>query len=157
MDRSLGSFAEIRRNEKLMSVIHILLVDDFASWQLLLQELFESETEFKIIATANDGLEAIHKAAEMQPDVILMDISLPKLSGLEAAQQIRMLSPNSRILFLTERRDSDFIDAAFQAGALCYVLKSDAKSDLCAGIRAALNGQRFVSRSLPYGRPAADS
>lgn len=139
-----------------MSVIQILLVDDFVPWQLLVREIFESETDFRIIGTANDGLEAVEKATEAQPDVILMDISLPKLNGIEAAKHIRILSPTSRILFLTERRDPDFIEAAFQAGGLGYVLKCAAISDLIVGIRAVFSGQRFVSESLRYGRDAAD-
>jgi DNA-binding NarL/FixJ family response regulator len=142
--------------EEVLAVIQILLVDDFVPWQLFVREMFKSETEFKIIDTAKDGLEAVQKAAEARPEVILMDISLPKLSGFEAAQQIRVVSPTSRILFLTERRGSDFIEAAFQAGGLGYILKSDANSDLIAGIRAVLNGQRFVSRSLQSGRDVAD-
>ena len=129
-----------------MSVVQILLVDDFVPWQLFVRGIFEPETDFKIIGTANDGLEAVQKATEAQPDVILMDISLPKLSGFEAAQHIRALSPASRILFLTECCGPDFIEAAFQAGGLGYVLKCAANSDLSAGIRAILSGQRFVSR-----------
>lgn len=129
-----------------MSVIQILLVDDFVPWQFFVLEMFESDADFKIIGTANDGLEAVQKATEAQPDVILMDISLPKLNGFEAAQHIRILSPGSRILFLTEHRGSDFIEAAFEAGGLGYVLKCAANSDLIAGIRAVLSGQRFVSR-----------
>jgi DNA-binding NarL/FixJ family response regulator len=142
--------------EGVLPVIQILLVDDFVPWQLFVREILKSETEFKLIGTANDGLEAVQKAAEARPDVILMDISLPKLNGFEAAQQIRVVSPTSRILFLTERRGSDFIEAAFQAGGLGYILKSDANSDLFSGIRAVLNGQRFVSRGLQYGRDVTD-
>jgi DNA-binding NarL/FixJ family response regulator len=139
-----------------MSVIQILLVDAFVPWQLFLREMLESDADFKIIGTANDGLEAVHKATEARPDIILMDISLPKLNGFEAAQHIRMLSPASRILFLTEHRGSDFIDAAFQAGGLGYILKCEANSDLFAGVRAVLKGRRFVSGSLQYGRDTTD-
>lgn len=110
--------------------------------------MFESETDLKIKAIATDGLEAVQKATEMQPDVILMDISLPKINGFEAAQHIRLLSPTSRTLFISEHRNFDFIEAAFHAGGLGYVLKSDAESDLFIGIRAVLRGQLFVSRSL---------
>jgi two-component system, NarL family, response regulator NreC len=134
-----------------MSVIQILVVDDFLPWQFLVRRMFESETDLKISAMATDGLEAVQKATELQPDVILMDISLPKMNGFEATRQIRLLSPGSRILFVNERRGSDFIEAAFKAGAVGYVLKSDANSDLFAGIRAVLGGQQFISRSLKDG------
>lgn len=140
-----------------MPLIQILLVDDFLPWQVFVRDMFESEIGFKIIATANDGREAVEKATQSQPDVILMDIGLPKLNGFEAAQHIRAFSPTARILFLTERPGSDFIEAAFQAGGLGYVLKSDVHSDLFAGIRAVLRGQRFVSRSLKGGLGTTDS
>jgi DNA-binding NarL/FixJ family response regulator len=129
-----------------MSVIKILLVDDFVAWQVFMRDMFELEADFKIIGTANDGVEAVQKATEAQPDVILMDIGLPKLNGFEAAHHIRMLSPASRILFLTEHRGSDFVNAAFKAGGLGYVLKVSANSDLITGIRTILSGQCFVSR-----------
>ena len=131
-----------------MPATQILVVDDFLPWQCFIQQMFESETDLKIIATAADGLEAIQKATELQPDVILMDVSLPKLNGFEATRHIRMLSPASLILFLSEHRGPDLIEAAFKAGAWGYVLKADSNSDLFTGIRAILRGQQFVSHSL---------
>ena len=81
-----------------------------------------------------------------------MDISLPKMNGFETTRHIRLLSPASRILFLSERGGSDFIEAAFQAGGLGYVLKSDANADLIRGIRAVLlRGEQVVSHSLTGG------
>jgi DNA-binding NarL/FixJ family response regulator len=139
-----------------MPVRQILVVDDFQPWQSFVQRLFESHTDLKIIATANDGLEAVQKATELQPDVILMDVSLPKLNGFEATRQIRMLSPASLILFLSEHRGSDLIEAAFEAGASGYVLKADSNSDLFTGIKAILRGQQFVSRSLKDWRNTAN-
>jgi CheY-like chemotaxis protein len=80
-----------------MPVKQILLVDDSLPWQRFVREMFESEADLKIIATATDGSEAIQKARELQPDVILMEISLPRLNGFEATRQIRALSPASKI------------------------------------------------------------
>jgi DNA-binding NarL/FixJ family response regulator len=77
-----------------------------------------------------------------------MDLSLPGMNGIEATRQIRILSPGSRILFLSEHADSNLIQAALDAGACGYILKSDSGSDLIVGIRAVLLGQLFVSRSL---------
>jgi two-component system, NarL family, response regulator NreC len=131
-----------------MSVVRILIVDDLLPWQHLVRRILEPQANFKIIDTANDGLEAVQKTTQFQPDVVLIDIGLPGISGFEAARQIRLLSPASRILFVTEWRGPDFIQAGFEAGGLGYVLKSDVNSDLLAGIRAILRGQQFVSQSL---------
>jgi DNA-binding NarL/FixJ family response regulator len=131
-----------------MFVRKILVVDDFLPWQCFVQRMFESEMDLKIIATAADGREAVQKATELQPDVILMDVSLPKLNGFEATRNIRMLSPASLILFLSEHCGPDIIEAAFQAGASGYVLKTDSALDLLTGIRAILCGRKFVSHSL---------
>lgn len=81
-----------------------------------------------------------------------MDVGLPEISGIEATQRIRELSPASRILFLSEHRGRDIIEAAFAAGGMGYVLKSDSLSDLVPGVRAILCGERFLSRSLRDGR-----
>lgn len=131
-----------------MSDIHILIVDDALPWQRFVIELFETETDLKIIAISSDGLEAVRKAKEVRPDLILMDINLPGMNGYEAMREIRIFSPASKILFVSEHRSCDLIEAAFDAGASGYVLKSDAYSDLIPGVRAALLDRRFVSRSL---------
>lgn len=131
-----------------MPVTRILVVDDFLSWQRCLLIHFEAEPDFKIIATAADGLDATQKAKELQPDVILMDLSMPGMNGIAATRQIRTISPGSKILFLTEQRGTELIQAAFDVGGSGYVLKSDTHADLIPGIRAVLLGQQFVSQSL---------
>lgn len=139
-----------------MFVAQILLVDDFLPWQSFVLTKFESEADFKIIAVAANGLEAVQKAKRLQPDVILMDISLPGMNGLEATQQIRTLSPGSKILFLSQQRDRDVVRAALDVGGSGYVLKSDAHSDLIPGIHAVLRGQQFFSYSLSDWRKPLD-
>lgn len=131
-----------------MSVTKILVVDDFLPWQQIVQEMLQSEADLKIIATATDGLEAVQKATELQPDVILMDLSLPRMNGFEAARQIRAASPASKILFLSNNRDFGLVEGALQVGGSGYVLKSDSSLDLVTGIRVILRGQQFVSRSV---------
>jgi len=116
----------------------------------------QSEIDLRIISVATDGLEAVHKAKEARPDLILMDLSLPGMNGIEATRQIRILSPGSRILFLSEHADSNLIRAALDAGACGYILKSESVSDLILGIRAVLLGQLFVSRSLTNWRKNSD-
>ena len=131
-----------------MPVTRILLVDDFEPWQHLVLWLLESEADLQVISTAVDGTEAVQKAEELKPDLILMDLSLPGMNGLKATHQIRVTSPGSKVLFLTDYSEPDIVQAAFNAGASGYVLKSDFKTDLIPGVRAVLLGQKFVSRSL---------
>jgi DNA-binding NarL/FixJ family response regulator len=131
-----------------MSVGRILVVDDFVPWRHLVLRLLESETDLQIISTAVDGTEAVQKAEELQPDLILMDLGLPGINGIEATRQIGIVSAGSKVLFLTHHSEPDIIQAAFDAGASGYVLKSDFHTDLIHAVRAVLRGQKFVSRSL---------
>jgi len=96
----------------------------------------------------SDGLEAIQKAEEFQPDLIVLDISLPKLSGIEAAPSIRKVAPGSKILFLSENRDRDIAAAALRAGGHGYVVKSDSENELLVAVEAVLQGKRFVSSTF---------
>ena len=103
-----------------------------------------------------DGLEAAQKVQELQPDLILLDIGLPKLNGIEAARQIRKLSPASKILFVSENRSRDIAEEALSTGAGGYVVKSDAATELLPAVEAILRGKRFVSTSLA-GRNLTDA
>ena len=136
------------RHSKEMSEVHILVVDDFIPWQRFVAEILEPEPDLKIISVAPDGHEAVQQARQLQPDLILMDVSLPGLNGYEATREIRSFAPACKILFVSEHRSGELVEAAFNAGACGYVVKLDSYSDLIPGIRAALLGRRFVSRSL---------
>ena len=131
-----------------MSVTQILVVDDFLAWQNFVSVMLQGESDLRIISSVTDGLEAVRKAKEIRPDLILMDLSLPVMNGIDATRQILAHSPGTKVLFLSEHRDSDLIQTAFDVGALGYVLKSDSQADLIAGIRSVLLGRPFVSRSL---------
>jgi CheY-like chemotaxis protein len=102
----------------------------------------------EIVGMASDGPEAVLKAAELHPDLILMDVNLPELSGIQAAAKIRGLSPESKILFVSQNLDFDVALAALSAGGFGYVVKSDAESELLAAIEAVISGERFVSALL---------
>jgi len=128
--------------------VRVLVVDDYQDWRRFVASTLQKTGEFEIIQQACDGVEAVQQAKELRPDLILLDIGLPTLNVLEAARQIREVSPNSKILFVSENRSTDIVEAALNTGACGYVLKSDAGSDLLPGIQSALEGKRFISASL---------
>lgn len=116
----------------------ILVVDDFAPWRNQLRSLLKTRPEWNVIGEASDGQEAIDKATEMDPDVVLLDIGMPSLNGIEAATIIRQRCPNSEILFVTQEYDDDVRNAAMRTGAAGYVLKMDVVTELVDAISAAL-------------------
>jgi DNA-binding NarL/FixJ family response regulator len=128
--------------------IRVLVADDFAPWRKLLHSILQEKSELKIICEVSDGLEALNKARELQPDLILLDIGLPTLSGIEAARQIRTTAPNAKILFISENYSIDIARSTLSAGGSGYVIKSDAGSELMEAIEAVLLGRQFVSARL---------
>jgi DNA-binding NarL/FixJ family response regulator len=131
-----------------MSVVRILIVDDFDPWREFVILHLNDQSSVRVLGSASDGLEGLHKAEELQPDLILLDISLPKLNGIELARRVRRLVPKAKILFLSSNADPDVIRAAFCAGGAGYVLKMDAGGALLDAVEAVLLGKQFVSRSL---------
>jgi len=124
------------------------VVDDYEPWRRFLPSTLQKELDVQVIAEAPDGLEAAQKALMLRPDLILLDIGLPILNGIEAARQIRKLSPASKILFVSENRSIEIVKAAFSTGAGGFVVKSDAGRELLPAVKAVLEGKRFVSSSL---------
>jgi len=110
--------------------------------------VFSKTPEFQIICEASDGLEAVQKAEELKPDLILLDIGLPKLNGIQAARQIRKLAPSSKIIFLSQESSADVVQEALDLGAMGYVVKAYAGSELLAAVEAVCQGRRFVSVGL---------
>jgi DNA-binding NarL/FixJ family response regulator len=127
------------------SLIRILVVDDFADWRHCILEKLRENRNFQVIGVASDGLEAVLKAEELQPDLILLDIGLPEQNGIEAARTIRKVVPESKILFLTEELDVAVAQAALSAGGHGYVIKSDTDDELIVAIETVLLGKKFVS------------
>jgi len=132
----------------LKSPIRVLIVDDFEAWRRFHCSAIKKHAQFQIIGEVSDGLEAVQQARQLQPDLIVLDIGLPTLNGIEAARQIRNVSPASKILFVSENRSDDIVEAALNAGGQGYVLKSDAAGELLSALRAVLEGKRFISASL---------
>jgi len=128
--------------------MRILVVDDFAAWRQFVCSILEKEARWHVVSEASDGLEAVLKAQELTPDLILLDIGLPKLSGIEAARRIREVAPNSKILCVSTHADFDFVEQALATGASGYVLKAYAGSELVPAMEAVFQGKRFVSSRL---------
>jgi DNA-binding NarL/FixJ family response regulator len=129
----------------------ILLVEDFEPLLRYEISLLQENPEWQIIGEATDGLEAVQKAEALRPDVILLDIGLPKLNGIEAARQIRVIIPGSQIIFVSQESSAEVVTEALSFGARGYVLKVRAGSDLLVAIEAVLGGGQFVSSGLITG------
>jgi DNA-binding NarL/FixJ family response regulator len=130
-----------------LSLIRILITDDYADWRRHVRLLLQGRPEWQVVSEASDGLEAVQKAQDLMPEIILLDIGLPKLNGIEAARQMRQLSPSSKIIFLSQNSDLDIARAALGTGALGYVRKTDVKRELLPAVDAVLRGEQFISSS----------
>jgi DNA-binding NarL/FixJ family response regulator len=128
--------------------VRILSVDDSEPWRRFIRLALLIDVGLQIIAEAYDGPEAIHKARELQPDLVLLDIGLPTLNGIETARQIREHLIHTKIVMVSENRSRDIAEEAFRAGACAYVVKSDAGSELLSAVKAALRGEKYVSTTL---------
>lgn len=130
----------------------VLLVEDFGPFRAYVSTLLREKPGFQVVSEASDGLEAVRRARELNPDLILMDIGLPGLNGIEAARQIRELALRSRIVFLTQEGTTEVVEEALSSGALGYVHKPRAGSDLFPAVAAVLEGKQFVSNGLMASR-----
>jgi DNA-binding NarL/FixJ family response regulator len=139
-----------------LSSLRILVSDDYADWRRQVRLVLQARPEWQVISEASNGLDAVQKARDLKPEIILLDIGLPKLNGIEAARRIRQLSPNSKIIFLSQNNDLDMVRAALNTGARGYVRKTDVKRELLPAVDAVLRGKQFVSSSL-NGREFADA
>ena len=139
------------------SLVRILVVDDFEPFRSLVSTMLLASPQFEVVAEAANGLDAVQKADELKPDLILLDIDLPKLNGFEVARNVRRLSPNSRILFVSANTFPDVARAALNTGASGYVVKFDAAVELLAAIKAVLLGEQYLSRRLAGLTAAVDS
>ena len=129
-----------------MAAVRIFIVDDYEPWRRAVCSILEECKDLEVICEGSDGLEAVQKSAELQPDLVLLDIGLPNLNGLQAACQIRKVSPGSKILFLTMHDSPELRQEALRIGVLGFVLKSDAARKLLPAVRAVTRNQRFVQK-----------
>jgi DNA-binding NarL/FixJ family response regulator len=131
-----------------MSSVRILVVDDYGPFRRFICSTIEQRAGVQVIGEASDGLEAVQKSEGLQPDLIILDLGLPKLNGLEAARQIRKCTPASKILIVSQESSADIAREAFNMGVLGYVVKSFAGSELLPAAESVLRGEQFVSTGL---------
>jgi DNA-binding NarL/FixJ family response regulator len=133
-----------------MSSVRVLTVDDFEPWRRFVFSTLKDERKFELVGEAADGLDSVRKAEELQPDLVVLDIGMPKLNGIEAARQIRQVAPKSKIIFFTGNYSPDILAKALNTGASGYVVKSDAGRELLPAVEAVLQGKQFTSARLAY-------
>ena len=148
------------KNPPASAALRIVLVDDFQPWRRSISSLLgAAHQRMCVVGEAADGLDAVEKAQGLQPDVILLDIGLPTLNGIEAASRITKVAPSAKILFVTQNSDADVVKRALSNGAMGYVLKADAKRELLPAIETVFQGGRFISQRIRnasyFGRSAA--
>ena len=147
-NRSQGIGAKYRKEGVLLSPIRILVADDYEGWRRQLRQFLGSRPEWQVVCEVSDGAEAVQKAEELKPDLILLDIGLPKLNGIEAARRIRQLSPHSKIVFVSMDNSVEVVQVALSTGAQGYVYKARAERDLLPAIDAVLRGEQFATGVL---------
>jgi DNA-binding NarL/FixJ family response regulator len=128
--------------------IRILIVDDFEPWRQAICSILAEDGDLKVVAESSDGLEAVQKSIELEPDLILLDIQLPTMNGLDAARQIRQISPRSKIVFLSSYRCVDTLREALKLGA-AFIVKTDASRNLLPVLRAVIRNETFGSSDFP--------
>jgi DNA-binding NarL/FixJ family response regulator len=137
-----------KSNKPNISQVSVLVVDDHGPFRELICSILGKRAELKIIGEASDGLEAVFKSEKLQPDLIILDIGLPSLNGIEAARRIVKLAPKSKIVFLSQESSPDIVRSALSLGAMGYVAKSKTSCDLLSAVEAVVQGKQFLSARL---------
>jgi DNA-binding NarL/FixJ family response regulator len=130
-----------------MESFTVLVVDDFPGFRECVCSMLQG-TQFRVVAQAEDGSEAVQKARDCQPDLILLDIGLPKLNGIEAARRISVEGARSKVIVVSQDEDSDVVKAVFSSGACGYLLKSAMGGELLPALASVLRGETFLSGRL---------
>jgi DNA-binding NarL/FixJ family response regulator len=127
-----------------MHLFRTLVVDDVEDFRRFLRSMLEERTDCEVVGEASDGLQAVVKAEQLQPDLVLLDLGLPTMNGIEVARRIRKLSPNSKILFVTQNASREIAQGALRTGANGYLLKTEV-TNLPAAVETIIRGEQYVS------------
>lgn len=131
------------------SKVHsILIVDDHALMRNGLEAMLESEPGYEVVGVAADGMTAMRAVAELQPDIVMMDLTMPRTSGMDAIVQIKRQHPHVKIIALTFHKEDKYIHATLEAGADAYVLKDDSRTELFSALSNVANGKSYLSPSI---------
>ena len=137
--------------------IRVLLADDHAVVRDGLKALLQHTAGITVVGEAANGREAVDRAAQLKPDVVVMDLTMPGLNGIEAARQVRERCPATQVVMLSMHSDSEHVYRAFEAGAASFVLKESAGEEVAAAVRAVHAGQRYLSRAITAIEPGIRS
>jgi DNA-binding NarL/FixJ family response regulator len=136
-----------------LGLVRILIVDDFELWRRSIGSILAEDADLEVVGECADGLDAVQKSEKLQPDLVLLDINLPKMNGLDAARQIRRVCPRTKILFLSSYQSLEVMREALKIGA-AFVVKADAARDLLPIVKAVVRNEPFVRfRFLKDGLP----
>jgi len=133
-----------------MQKIRVLVAEDFAPFRHFVRSTLSQRSNLQIVGEVSDGQEAVQKAKELKPDLMLLDVGLPTLNGIIAARQIRNFIPHVKIIFVTQESSAEIAEEAFNSGGCGYVVKARAGSDLLVAVDAILEGKQFISFGVPF-------
>jgi len=131
-----------------LPVVSVLLVDDSIHFRRFVRQILETTQNFQLVGEAADGFEGVRQATQLKPDLILLDVALPKLDGIQAAKAILIAAPESKILFVTAYCSQSLAGTALNLGAKGYVVKSDAPEDLLRAMEVVMSNKQFVSKAV---------
>lgn len=126
----------------------ILLAEDHTILREGLRAILSAESDLEVVGEATDGREAIRRAEELKPDVVILDLSMPRMNGLEALREVKRAAPETRILILTVHKTEEYVFAALEAGADGYVLKESTSAELLLAVRSTMAGERYLSPAV---------
>lgn len=130
-----------------LSRASVVIVEDFPAFREFIHSMLRARPDLRVVAEVTDGPEAVQKAVELRPDLILMDVGLPTMNGIEAARQIRKLSPESQIVFLSQESSSDVVEEALSTGACGYVVKAKAATQLLTILETVFFQERLPAQN----------